>query len=101
MRVSLLWLSALHFCFQIPKEVGSLTSLASLDVSHNDQLSTLPDEMGRLSKLWEVTQTDKSFYYLSYNDQLSMLPDEMGRLSKLWEVTQTDKSFHFTKYKDT
>ena len=40
--------------FQLPREIGQLVSLQSLDVSHNKQLTTLPDELGRCSRLWEV-----------------------------------------------
>lgn len=39
---------------QIPKEVGQLTSLCTLDVSHNKDITTIPDQLGTLSKLWEV-----------------------------------------------
>ena len=42
------------FDLQLPAELGLLSVLASLDVSHNKRLSSLPDEMGRLSGLWEV-----------------------------------------------
>jgi leucine-rich repeat kinase 2 len=38
----------------IPKEIGSLSSLALLDLSHNTGISSLPDEMGQLSNLWDL-----------------------------------------------
>ncbi|KAJ8046650.1 Leucine-rich repeat serine/threonine-protein kinase 2 [Holothuria leucospilota] len=38
---------------KIPKEVGQLTSLCTLDVSHNKDITTIPDQLGTLSKLWE------------------------------------------------
>ena len=41
--------------FQLPREIGNLVSLQSLDVSHNKQLTTLPDELGRCTRLWEVS----------------------------------------------
>ncbi|CAH1266221.1 MFHAS1 [Branchiostoma lanceolatum] len=39
---------------EVPRELGYLTSLTSLDFSHNRGINTLPDELGRLSKLWEL-----------------------------------------------
>jgi hypothetical protein len=42
-------------CVQLPREIGYLVSLQSLDVSHNKQLTTLPDELGRCTRLWEVS----------------------------------------------
>ncbi|XP_071486222.1 leucine-rich repeat serine/threonine-protein kinase 2-like [Diadema antillarum] len=38
---------------KIPKELGQLTLLASLDFSHNKSITTIPDELGQLNKLWE------------------------------------------------
>ncbi|XP_070193267.1 leucine-rich repeat serine/threonine-protein kinase 2-like isoform X2 [Littorina saxatilis] len=39
---------------ELPKEIGFLVSLQSLDVSHNKQLSSLPDELGTCIRLWEM-----------------------------------------------
>ncbi|XP_077988732.1 leucine-rich repeat serine/threonine-protein kinase 2-like [Glandiceps talaboti] len=39
---------------EVPKEFGQLTSLTSLDFSHNKAISTIPDELGKLQKLWEL-----------------------------------------------
>lgn len=38
---------------QLPGDIGLLSSLTSLDVSHNP-LTTLPDELGKCHKMWEV-----------------------------------------------
>ena len=42
------------FHFQVPKEIGQLTKLSQLDLSHNPLLSALPDELGRLHRLYEL-----------------------------------------------
>ncbi|XP_035828110.1 leucine-rich repeat serine/threonine-protein kinase 2 isoform X2 [Aplysia californica] len=39
---------------ELPKEIGMLSSLQSLDLSHNPALTTLPDELGLCSRLWEM-----------------------------------------------
>ncbi|XP_059152219.1 leucine-rich repeat serine/threonine-protein kinase 2-like [Physella acuta] len=39
---------------ELPKEIGHLVALQSLDLSYNKFLSSLPDELGRCSKIWEM-----------------------------------------------
>ena len=54
------------FDYQLPKEVGLLSSLSSLNISHNPNVSTIPDEIGKLSKLWEVINTDLLYLQCIY-----------------------------------
>ncbi|XP_038069543.1 leucine-rich repeat serine/threonine-protein kinase 2-like isoform X2 [Patiria miniata] len=39
---------------QVPKEVGQISTLTSLDISYNPKITCIPDELGRLSRLWEL-----------------------------------------------
>ncbi|XP_070559117.1 leucine-rich repeat serine/threonine-protein kinase 2-like isoform X2 [Ptychodera flava] len=39
---------------EVPRELGQLTSLTSLDFSNNKAINTIPDELGKLQKLWEL-----------------------------------------------
>lgn len=43
---------------QLPSGVGELKALGQLNVSGNNRITTLPDEMGNLGKLWEFLHSD-------------------------------------------
>lgn len=47
---------------QLPKEIGQFTSLTSLDFSYNKDITSLPDELGRCSKIYEVKNL--LFYFI-------------------------------------
>ncbi|CAD5122324.1 DgyrCDS10765 [Dimorphilus gyrociliatus] len=42
----------------ISKEIGHLTNLASLNLSNNPSIKSMPDELGRLCHLWEFPTTN-------------------------------------------
>lgn len=46
--------SALFYFFKIPPEIGCLENLTSFDVSYNSELRFFPNEMGKLSKIWDL-----------------------------------------------
>ena len=59
---------------ELPKEIGQLSGLSSLNISHNPYLSNVPDEIGKLSRLWEVSNEfyNTIFRYIVCNDPLDI-----------------------------
>ncbi|CAJ0926543.1 unnamed protein product [Ranitomeya imitator] len=39
---------------QIPPEIGFLVNVTCFDISHNPDLRSFPDEMGKLTKVWDL-----------------------------------------------
>ncbi|XP_022097759.1 leucine-rich repeat serine/threonine-protein kinase 2-like isoform X2 [Acanthaster planci] len=39
---------------QVPKEIGQILTLTSLDFSNNPKITCIPDELGKLARLWEL-----------------------------------------------
>jgi len=64
----------------LPEEIGQLTQLEWLDLDHN-QLSSLPSEIGKLVRLRRL--------YIN-NNQLTSLPPEIGNLALLIDLQLTD-----------
>ena len=52
---------------QIPKGIGELRSLGQLNISGNNRINILPNEMGNLVKLWEFLHKDVN---LNMNESL-------------------------------
>ncbi len=58
---------------QIPAEIGNLTQLQALDISHN-QLTALPEWLGQLTQLQSLNL---------FGNQLTTLPEWLGQLTQL------------------
>ena len=83
---------------QIPKEVGQLLMLGCLDISHNREIRSLPDEMGNLEHLFMVGKLHEVSYQLLYlflsplPSPLSPLPSPLSPLpSPSVEPTRTEE----------
>ncbi len=63
----------------IPKEIGELKSLTDLNISNCSSIVFLPEEIGDLSKLQSLIIND--------NNSLLRLPDNITKLSKMVSVS--------------
>lgn len=70
---------------EIPRELGALSNLESLDLSGNDLTGGIPPELGALSSLESLD--------LSSNDLSGAIPPELDALSSLWKF-----SFHHNAF---
>ena len=65
-----------------PPELGKLTSLQYLDLSHNRLTGHIPPELGNLANLQGL--------YLNDNELTGPIPKELGKLSKLMALVLWD-----------
>ncbi|MHB8136477.1 MAG: leucine-rich repeat domain-containing protein, partial [Anaerolineaceae bacterium] len=91
---------------EIPKSLGELTNLYSLDLSGN-HIDELPEFLGNLvelrilrlnnNKLTQIPDFFKNFKQLKvldlFRNQLTTLPDSMGCLSNLQEIILSENKF--------
>ncbi len=75
LRVTWLRINHKFLAGTIPPELGSLSSLAVLDLSKNDLIGEIPAELGDLANLVELR--------LASNELTGILPPELGNLSNL------------------
>ena len=68
----------------LPKEIGNLTSLQTLYLGDN-QLTSLPGEIGNLTSLQRLDL---------YNNQLTSLPKEIGNLTSLYRLDLSDNQLN-------
>ncbi|XP_076111293.1 leucine-rich repeat serine/threonine-protein kinase 2-like isoform X1 [Mytilus galloprovincialis] len=77
---------------ELPKEIGQLSSLTSLDISFNKSLKTLPDEMGRCSRMWEFRyrgvelQLDRSLVNGRVKDLISFLHNKLKKAAAYFRM---------------
>ncbi len=74
-RVGNLWLHDNNLRGRIPRELGNLTSLVSLDLHGNDLRGRIPPELSGLANLEAL--------YLHENDLGGRIPSELGDLANL------------------
>lgn len=74
-RVTSMYLPAISLTKEIPREIGQLTELATLDLSRNELIGPIHAELANLSKLIWLD--------LSKNQLTGYIPAELGTLSQL------------------
>ncbi len=94
------------FFIPLPSELGNLSSLETLDLSHNQLTDWIPPELGNLSSLETLYLSDNQltgsippelgnlsslkFLYLSDNQLTGSIPPELGNLSSLETLDLSD-----------
>ncbi|KVI04541.1 hypothetical protein Ccrd_017141 [Cynara cardunculus var. scolymus] len=98
-KLELLALRGNYLSGRLPKKLGRLKNLGSIDVAYNNFTGTIPDSLGSLSLLqtlqMNINQLEGSipdtigrlsslnFFDLSYNKLSGSLPESIGQLGKL------------------
>ena len=77
-RVGCLDLSYLRLEGKIPKEIGKLVNLQTLNLSGNQLTGEIPKEIGKLVGLWELR--------LNNNQLTGKIPKDIGKLINLQEL---------------
>ncbi|XP_052778708.1 LOW QUALITY PROTEIN: leucine-rich repeat serine/threonine-protein kinase 2-like [Mya arenaria] len=77
---------------EIPKEIGYCTCLNSLDISHNVRIRSLPDELGKCSRLYELNITkleldiNKSVLRGRVKDIISYLHNRLKKAQRYYRM---------------
>ena len=77
-RVTTLWLDEYGLVGRIPRELGDLTALSTLDLGNNRLSGGIPAELGNLTRLWRLS--------LDGNALTGTIPAALANASNLGEI---------------